>query len=101
MGNLTKLSIMPVALQIYAKEPSASTKLDNDFNFSFQFPSQYLEKKGMGLPLGKNISQGCMHEKSTDSNELASVMWYPLLSSQAHISLNLFSVSLHIFANNL
>lgn len=81
MGNLTKLSIMPALLQIYAKEPSAGTKLDNDFNFSFQ----YFGKKGMGLPLGKNVSQGWMHEESTDSNELASVTWYPLLSSQARI----------------
>lgn len=85
MGNLTKLSIMPASLQIYAKEPSAGTKLDNDFNFSFQFPSQYFGKKGMGPPLGKNISQGWMHEESTDSNELASVTWYPLLSPQARI----------------
>lgn len=83
MGNLTKLSIMSVSLKIYAKEPSACTKLDNYFNFSFQFPSQYFGKKGMGLPLGKNVSQGCMHEESTDSNELASIVWYPLLSPWA------------------
>lgn len=39
----------------------------------------------MGLPLGKNVSQGCMQEESTDSNELARIMWYPLLSPRARI----------------
>lgn len=39
----------------------------------------------MSLQLGKKVSQGCMHEESVESNKLASITLYPLLSPWAHI----------------